>query len=247
MNLVKNGECEINRQKLEQKFISITPYLALGRGACPVRANRHYIPDRTQLDTRWHGRVVSHVHHHIFIRQSETPQVNATSTTKYRLGEVAKWSYDSPQGLHRYVDISITTRDEDDKVFERAETITLPEDDAIALCLTMTAHPRQVLAGLEATVAGVSSDDKFSHWNAHETFMPVMRWFHTLSRRGTAWLGHNACKYMTVRIDMRTGHFVVCNGGVGVESKRAESTLILMIEEEVKRLELKEVRDAAAT
>lgn len=131
----------------------------------------------------------------------------------YTLREVCSWSVVASARLrnvveHRYVDISYEKADGSSQV----QTIELPTTEAVHLCSSMAT---------DVTLQAVIKESHNKWWSpAGECSLPgLMQLISAAASKGTKWLNRIDCKYIDIRIDMRSGHFIMRNNQ-GVEASK---------------------------
>lgn len=75
------------------------------------------------------------------------------------------------------------------------------------------------------------SQDLLTHWLDQQWLPSVSRALLWLARAGDSWLGRSNMKYITIRMDMRSGHFVLVDN----QNHRADMELVSMLEEQLRR------------
>jgi hypothetical protein len=126
-----------------------------------------------------------------------------TTPVTYKLGELCAWSVTPKAKLcntvaHRYVDVSYVKPDGSilDQILE------LPETEAVHLCASMATDN-----SLHALVQ--ESANKWYKPGGHCALPGVVQLVSKAASTQTKWLGSIECKYINIRVDMRSGHFCI--------------------------------------
>jgi hypothetical protein len=92
------------------------------------------------------------------------------------------------------------------------QTLELPATEAVHLCASMAT---------DNTAAHLIQEAYNKWWKpAGRCSLPgLMQLISAAASEGTRWLQHIECKYIDVRIDMRSGHFILRNNQ-GVEASK---------------------------
>lgn len=119
--------------------------------------------------------------------------------TKYKLGEVAKFSVDHPRGKRRYVDVYTEYWGENGVLEEHTqETITLPEAEAIRLT---------AITGNLDVLKPLAEKDPYGMVRAlaHDWFVPGILGLLMRLPKDEWFKPPYALKYIAIRLDMRSG------------------------------------------
>lgn len=133
---------------------------------------------------------------------------------KYSLREVCAWSVTPAAQMrntveHRYVDVSYTKPDGS----VQSQTLELPSTEAVHLCASMAT---------DSTLSHLVTESHNKWWNpsAQCSLPGLIQLISAAASKHTKWLTHIECKYIGIRVDMRTGHFIITDSqGAEASSK----------------------------